>query len=263
MKLLFSEATPDYAHYCYPYAVWGFPEPGETPADAYEAGFLPGLPTLDRFYLTRQLRVPLAGWSPNSENRRVLRKSGGLRCELVPRPAFAVTDARQEAWLAYADAKWGPGIMSRERLGRLLSGPVISHVLQFTDDSGADAGSVLCYVEAPRVAHYYYAFYPADAGFRHRGMAMMTQAVATFAALGISHLYLGTCYSEKALYKAQFEPLEFFNGVCWSRNLAELKHLVRSPLPGGRHRFETPEFLAFQPGPPAELAAASRFRTGG
>ncbi len=262
MKLLFSEATPDYAHYCYPYAVWGFLEAGETPADAYAAGFLPGLPTLDRFYLARQLRVPLAGWSPNSENRRVLRKAGDLTCELVPRADFPVTDARRDAWLAYADAKWGPGIMPRERLERLLAGPVISHVLHFTDRGGTDAGSVLCYVEAPRVAHYYYAFYPADARARHHGMAMMTRAVATFAALGFQHIYLGTCYSETALYKTQFEPLEFFNGARWSGDLAELKHLVRMPLAAGRHRFETPEFLAFQPETPAGLAAGSPFRAG-
>ena len=42
MKLLFSEAVPDAVHYVYPYAVWGFLEPEETPADAFSAGFLPG-----------------------------------------------------------------------------------------------------------------------------------------------------------------------------------------------------------------------------
>lgn len=260
MKLLFAEATPDYAHYCYPYAVWGFLEPGETPADAYAAGFLPGLPSLEQFYLARQLRVPLAGWAPSSENRRVLRKAVGLRCELVPRADFAYTDARRDAWLAYAAAKWGEGIMPRERLDRLMAGAVVSHVLHFTDAAGADAGSALCYVEAPRVAHYYYAFYPLSAETKHHGMAMMTHAVACFAGRGVEHLHLGTCYSEMALYKTQFEPLEFFNGFRWSRDLAELKHLVRAPLPEGKHRLETPEFQAFQPGALAELAAESRFR---
>jgi hypothetical protein len=262
MKLLFSEATPDYAHYCYPYAVWGFLEAGETPADAYAAGFLPGLPSLERFYLTRQVRVPLAGWRPTSENRRVLRKAEGLRCELVPRAEFAYTAERRAAWLEYAAAKWGEGIMPGERLDRLMSGAVISHILHFTDAAGADAGSALCYVEAPRVAHYYYAFYPLGAETKHHGMAMMTHAVGAFAALGMEHLYLGTCYSEMALYKTQFEPLEFFNGFRWSRDVAELKHLVRSALPAGKHRLETPEFLAFQPGPPAKLAAQSTFRSG-
>ena len=38
MKLLFSEARPDYGHYIFPYAIWAFPEPGETPADLFNAG---------------------------------------------------------------------------------------------------------------------------------------------------------------------------------------------------------------------------------
>ena len=29
MKLLFSEAKPDYGHYIFPYAIWAFPEPAK------------------------------------------------------------------------------------------------------------------------------------------------------------------------------------------------------------------------------------------
>jgi len=260
MKLLFSETTPDYGHYVFPYVVWGFPEPGETPADAYAAGFLPGTPAMERYYLCRQVRVPLAEWKPTSENRRVLRKSEGLRCELVPRAAFACTGERRERWLAYAAEKWGEDILSPERLDRMMAGAVITHLLHFTDAAGADVGTALCFLEAPRVAHYYYAFYQLAPETKHIGMAMMTRAVEFFAAAGFTHVYLGTCYSEAALYKTQFEPLEFFNGFRWSRNVAELKHLVRAALPVGRHRLETPEFLAFQPAPPPALAEASPWR---
>jgi len=260
MKLLFSEAAPDPVRYVYPYAVWAFLEPGETPADAFAAGFLPGSPQLDRFYLTRQLRVPLVGWTPTSENRRMLRKAEALRCELVPRSEFAYTAGRRDGWLAYADAKWGAGVLSPERLDRLMSGAVVSHVLHFTDiATGEDRGSVLMYLEAPTTAFYYYAFYRPGPETKHVGMAMMVRAVEHFARSGFAHLHLGTCYTEPALYKAQFEPMEFFNGFRWSRDLEELRHLVRT-APDGRHRLETPEFLAFQPGPPAELAQAGIFR---
>ena len=136
MKLLFSEAAPDPVRYVYPYAVWGFLEPGETPADAFAAGFLPGSPQLDRFYLVRQLRVPLVGWTPTSENRRVLRKAEALRCELVPRSEFAYTAGRRDGWLAYADVKWGAGVMSPEaeiskgkRPGALASNDVDRHAI--------------------------------------------------------------------------------------------------------------------------------------
>ena len=41
MKLLFSEQNSDYEHYQFPYAIWAVPEDGETPADIFDAGFLP------------------------------------------------------------------------------------------------------------------------------------------------------------------------------------------------------------------------------
>ena len=78
MKLLFSEAKADYANYIFPYAVWAFPEAGETPADLFNAGFLPSSRNLDRFYMCRHVRVRLAQFTPSSENRRILRKGEGL-----------------------------------------------------------------------------------------------------------------------------------------------------------------------------------------
>jgi hypothetical protein len=78
MKLLFSEQNSDYEHYQFPYAIWAVPETGETPADIFNAGFLPSSRNLDRFYLCRQVRVNLAKFKPSSENRRILRKGAGI-----------------------------------------------------------------------------------------------------------------------------------------------------------------------------------------
>ena len=58
MKLLFSEAKADYGHYIFPYAVWAFPEPGESAGDLFNQGFLPSSRNLDRFYLCRQVAHP-------------------------------------------------------------------------------------------------------------------------------------------------------------------------------------------------------------
>ncbi len=260
MKLLFSETNPDYAHYLYPYVVWGFLEPGETPADAFESGFLPGNPALERFYMVRHLRVPLPEWEATSENRRILRKGSGFECTLVAREDFDYSVERRQRWLAYAAERFDAGAMPEARLDGLMQGAVISHLLQFTETAtGRELGTVLLLLQPPRLAYYYFAFYDLAFTGRNLGLFMMTRALGFFAERGFAHLYLGTCVTPKALYKAQFEPLEFFNGSRWSRNPAELKHLVSLPCPD-RHRLDTPEFLAFQPGTPAELAAGSRFR---
>jgi hypothetical protein len=257
MRLVFSEAAPDYARYLYPFVVWAFPEPGETPADFYEAGFLPS-PDLSRYYLGRQLRVPLSGWTPTSENRRVLGKGADLVCELLPRGQYPFTEARRAEWLAFAEARFGPGVMPVARLDRLMSSPVVTHVLRLLGPDGIESGAALLYLEHPRVGHYQYAFYDLSRRDRNAGMHMMTRAVRHLAEEGYAHIHLGTCYSEAALYKAAFEPLEFFNGHRWSRDAAELRHLVRtSPA---THRLEDADYLARIGGDPRAAAAASGFR---
>src|SRR5690606_9409757 len=124
MKLLFSEAKPDYGQYIFPYAIWAFPEPSETPADLFAAGFLPSSRQLDRFYLCRHLRVSLEKFDPSSENRRILRKGEGIAVELVPRAEFEFTTARREFCKRYTDARFGAEGMSYERLDSLFNSPV-------------------------------------------------------------------------------------------------------------------------------------------
>jgi len=67
------------------------PEPAESPADLFNAGFLPSSRNLDRYYLCRHIRIHLPDFTPSSENRRILRKGSGLKVELVPRAGFDYT----------------------------------------------------------------------------------------------------------------------------------------------------------------------------
>lgn len=260
MKLVFSEATPDYQRYAFPYVVWGFPEPGETPAQFFQAGFLPSSPNLDRFYLARQLRVPLREWELTSENRRVMKKGMGLECTLVPRGDFEFSAARRASWLHYAAERFGAGIMPGERLDRLMGSPVISHVLVFHDRlTGAEVGSVLLYLDRPEMAYYYFAFYDLGWPGKNLGMFMMTRAVEFFAHAGFRHLHLGTCYDERALYKVQFGPMEYSTGFGWSRDMESLKALVRqSPVAG--HLLEDPLHPAAQAARDGSLSSKTPFR---
>ena len=236
MKLLFSEQISDYATYQFPYVIWAVPEAGEAPADIFNAGFLPSARGLDYFALCRNVRVDLAKFKPSSENRRILRKGEGIKMQLLPRAEFDFSPARRESYVKYAAARFGEGVMPPERLELVFNSPVATHVLLFTDgQSGAELGAAVLYLELPRLAFYRFAFYDLNHFNRNLGMFMMTAAVADFTARGVKHLYLGTCYSERALYKTQFEGVEFFNGLRWSDNLDELKFLIardQKKLPG-------------------------------
>lgn len=265
MKLLFSEAKPDYAHYIFPYAIWAFPEPGETPADLFNAGFLPSSRQLDRFYLCRSLRVALNRFTPSSENRRILRKGEGIIATLIPRAEFEFTDARRDFCKRYTDAKFGAGGMSSERLDSLFNTPVTSHVLRFTDHAtNTEVGLATLYLEGDRLAFYYYAFYDLNHANRSLGLFMMTTAVKLFAERGGGFIYLGSCYSESALYKTQFSGVEFWNGNRWSENLEELKFILRrSQGELTQHLWEDPAYREqFAPEALATQAAASPFRAG-
>jgi len=228
MKLLFSEQKSDYDHYQFPYAIWAVPEPGETPADIFNAGFLPSSRKLDRFYLCRHVRLNLAKFKASSENRRILRKGEGIRGELVPRAKFDYTPERRQFFKTYADIKFGKDVMTFERLDALFNSPIISHLLVFTDaKTGGEIGAATLYVEGRKLAYYYYAFYDLNYYQRNLGMYMMTSAAVLFAGRGCQQLYLGTCYSTPALYKTQFAGSEFFNGFRWSDDLDELKFILQ------------------------------------
>ena len=244
MKLLFSEQNSDYENYQFPYAIWAIPEDGESPADIFEAGFLPSSRNLDRFYLCRQVRVNLTKFRPSSENRRILRKGTGIEVKLVPREKFDYTPERREFFKTYADIKFGKDVMSFERLDALFAAPIISHLLVFTDlETTKDVGVATLYLEGKSLAFYYYAFYDLNYYARNLGMFMMTSAVALFAERSAKSLYLGTCYSDAALYKTQFAGAEFFNGFRWSDNLKELKFILnRDQKDLRQHLLETEEY---------------------
>jgi arginyl-tRNA--protein-N-Asp/Glu arginylyltransferase len=263
MKLLFSEQNSDYDNYQFPYAIWALPDDGETPADIFNAGFLPSSRYLDRFYLCRQVRINLRQFKPSSENRRILRKGEGITVALVPREKYEYTPERRQFFKTYADIKFGKDIMTAARLDSLFSTPIISHLLVFNDhQTGQEVGVATLYVESAALAYYYYAFYDLNYFNRNLGMFMMTSAAAEFAGHGVKHLYLGTCYSENALYKTQFAGAEFFNGFRWSADLNELKFIIRRDKKNrNEHLLETADYRArFYDGKLEQIAKSGGFK---
>jgi hypothetical protein len=153
--------------------------------------------------------------------------------------------------------------MTLERLDALFNGKITSHLLVFTDlKSGKEVGTVTLFLEGDRLAYYYYAFYDLNYYSRNLGMFMMTSAVGFFKERGCEFLFLGSCYTNNALYKTQFAGVEFFNGVRWSEDMDELKYLIQRD--GGQvrqHLLETEEYRElYYDGNLAQAVEASQFR---
>lgn len=257
MKLLFSEAPPDYANYVFPWVVWAFPEPGETPSDMFRHGFLPSARDLSRWYMARQIRVDLERFVPSSENRRVLRKGGDLRCVLVPAAEFVLADEVRGTCLRYAAERFGEGVMRMERLEGIFASAMTSHVL-VCRDGDREVGWVPLLLDGGRTAFYSYAFFEPEGRVRNLGMFLMTHCVDRFARDGFRCIHLGTCYSESALYKTQFPGVEFWDGTLWRSDLSALKRMLARP--GAGHLLEDSAWLGRAvPETLAELAERTPF----
>jgi arginyl-tRNA--protein-N-Asp/Glu arginylyltransferase len=245
LKLIFSEFKSDYSHYVFPYAIWAIPEKGDTPAQIFNQGFLPSTHNLDRYYMSRQIRVRLDAFKQSSENRRIMRKCPSISYELLTREEFDFTAEKRDFCRHYADIKFGNDVMSEKRLDSLIGSRIISHILVYRDtESGRDVGYVTLFLEPTKLAYFYYSFYDLNYYERNLGMYMMTTAVDFFKNQDYDFLYLGTCYRKNALYKTQFAGFEFFNGFRWSNDLKELKYLIkRDEEVMGQHVVETPEFI--------------------
>jgi len=259
MKVLFSEHQSNYSTYVYNYAIWAFPEEGESPADIMNQGFLPASLRLDRFYLCRNVRVDLTQFSSSSENRRIKRKGEGITCRLLKKEDFDFSESRRDFCHQYAKVKWGEGVMDYDRLDRVLASDVITDILVFEED-GKEIGYVTMYTERKKAAYYYYSFYDLSHSFRSLGMFMMLSALDLFQAAEFTHIYLGTCYSKTALYKTQFAGLEFMNGRAWSSNIQELKFMVarEAEAKAEKHLLDTQEYVdEFYDGDLAKIARNS------
>lgn len=246
MKLLFSEANPDYSHYLFRYAVWAIAEEGEHPSTFYDLGFFPSSTQQSkRYFMCRGLRADLNVFKLTSENRRILRKCTNITCRIVPREEFSLTEGWINFCVDYFDTRFGSSIMTRERLLNHFDRGWVTHILVFHDRiNNKDVGIVTLYLCEPTLAHYQSAFYDVNYRNQNLGLFMMTHALSLMASKGVNFLYLGSVYESTARYKLQFTGLQFFNGFTWSNDIKELKYLLhRDQVVSTTHLLETDSYV--------------------
>ncbi len=237
MKLFYSEYRNDYTTYTFSYAVYALKEQQEEAPSIYAQGFLPYTGRLDipadLFYLARSLRVNLAEFSLTSENRRVLRLSAELNIQIEVRRKedFDITNSAFLDYCAhYAEERFSGGSMATERLAYVLERELLTHILTFRSTD-----RVLGYVFGVQVGemfHYWYAFFDTALLQSHAlGKAIMLHTLLWAKEFGLQYLYLGTCYTPKALYKVRdHKGCEFFDGVGWNNDISILKSLCANDL---------------------------------
>ena len=90
-------------------------------------------------------------------------------------------------------------------------------------------GYVLTYFNKS-IIHYWFSFY--ETKFMKDfslGKYIMEQVIYYAKSKKLKHVYLGTCYGNKALYKVRdFKGIEFYDGEIWNSNVKSLKEICKN-----------------------------------
>jgi len=211
---------------------WIEREEGDSLETLYEKGFLPysGAHNVQNiFYSGRSARIVLPEFTLSSENRRIARKfDGQFAKERVPFAQFEPDEKFWELSLTYFAQKHGVNAMPRARLRTILDSGLITNTAIYRSIPDNKKVAYVLEVEDGSMAHYWYSFYDLHFAKQSLGVWLMLDHIRDARARGLIHYYLGTVYGEKARYKTNFSPLEWWDGSPgggWSSDIALLKSL--------------------------------------
>ncbi len=227
MRFLFSEYRANYRKYRFPYQVYALKEDSDEYADLYALGLLPSRIAKDLYYLARGVRVDLVKFEPSSENRRIKRKTKYLEVEMIGLGDFDYDFTIGKLGKDFYEKRFGKGVMSANKIKWLFTSGAMTHVLKYNDKEKDKVVGYCLVISDKNMLHYAYPFYDVSYFEKNAGMGMMLSAIELAKENGLSHVYLGTCYTESSLYKLQFEGVEYFNGFEWSGDTEKLKEVVR------------------------------------
>ncbi len=202
---------------------------------------------------TRSVRVDLSKFKLSSENKRILKKTEGLKLETAPLP--------------YTEYDWTIGKMGKDfyekkfalnqtlRVGSVFTANKIKELM--TDEAKSNFNLLLSFSVIPaqagiqtttrldsrlhgndkalgfvicrasdEILHYCYPFYDLDNAPKDTGLGMMTRAIVWAKENGKKYVYLGSFSRPTDTYKLQFEGIEWFDGKNWSKNINSLKNAL-------------------------------------
>jgi arginyl-tRNA--protein-N-Asp/Glu arginylyltransferase len=227
MKVFFREFGHSYETYSFGYKTYALRENKDLLSDIYGSGFLPysaDIKKKDMFYMARSLRINLALWEQNSENRRIWKKFV-LMGKKTPIKKFDISTPQFLNFCTdYFEKRHGKGVMSEERLKHILSF-FVTHIVSYETGEGV-AGYVFL-AEDKEMTHFFYSFYDLSLAQQSLGLWLMQDQILRAQEDGKKYFYLGTGYGDKGLYKTNFDSLEFWDGEEWVGDTKLLKQLCR------------------------------------
>ncbi len=176
---------------------------------------------------TRSVRIDLEKFKPSSENRRILKKVDDIAMQEVTLPYGEYHWSLGKLAQDFYEAKFGPGIMSAQKIKEILTNKEKSNftnLLLFSNAQGL-IGYTICYINS-KIIHYSYPFYDLGKSSKDMGLGMMTKAIQYAQGKGLGYAYLGSLQRPGDIYKLQFEGLEWFDGEKWSTDEAKVREIL-------------------------------------
>lgn len=179
---------------------------------------------------TRSLRINLDGFRFSSENRRIEKKIGS-------QIGFSSMSIQ---YLPLATYDWHIGKMGKDFYAdrnAQFSANKIKSLLTDKKSSNFNAlysfGSILRWLgyavcfETKNIFHYAYPFYDRTLP-KDMGLAMIIGAIRWNRSNKKKYFYLGSAQRPTDTYKLQFAGIEWFDGNSWSKNIDELKRILKA-----------------------------------
>jgi arginyl-tRNA--protein-N-Asp/Glu arginylyltransferase len=196
-------------------------------SDYYAAGYVFTRLGKGIMHQTRSVRIDLTRFKLSSENRRILKKTGGLSLEQVTLPFITYVWTIGKTAKDFYDTKFAPGIMSAQKVRAMLTEPDQSNfnTLYVYSIDSISIGYTITY-QSSSILHYSYPFYNLTDAPKDIGLGMMIRAIIHAQDKGLQYAYLGSLQRPNDTYKLQFEGLEWFTGSEWSADLEQAKKVI-------------------------------------
>lgn len=189
----------------------------------YQQGYLFGREKKGGLYQTRSLRIDLSRFEPNSENRRILRKTEELKIQLAPLPYSDYHWSIGKLAKDFYTTKFGEGVFSANKVKEILTEPTKNNfnTLLIYSIQDKPLGYAIVY-ESPNILHYSYPFYDLVESPDNMGMGMMLKAIVLAKDTGKKFIYLGGATRPSDVYKFQFAGMEWFDSQTWNTDREKL-----------------------------------------
>lgn len=224
MQYTFKEYKGNYKNYEFPYLIYLKANEKDSVDEIYQKGFLPTRIEKNLYYLSRNIRINLKDFSFNSENRRVLKKTPGLKLKEHKLNQFVFNYNISKLATEYFKEKFGENIISTQKLKNICENGFFTNILTFELDN-AEVGYCIT-MQTKNLLHYSYPFYKKELIGTNIGMGMILKTIEYALKEKKQFVYLGTVYSKEAKYKLQFKNLEWFSGVSWCNDIDKLKEKI-------------------------------------